>query len=109
MASLAAAEALARSTPPALPLLRRAMAAWGLAGRVLALETLKRALVLINRCGQLPLSSYSFLSLKMSSRPAEEEIPEKPHARPRPKWQENSVQHSPIACDDSSYRVAVPA
>jgi len=26
------------------------MAAWGLAGRVLALETLKRALVLINRC-----------------------------------------------------------
>ena len=44
-----AAEALARASQPPLPLLRRAMAAWGLAGRVLALETLKRALVLINR------------------------------------------------------------
>jgi hypothetical protein len=47
---VAAAEALARTSQPPLPLLRRAMAAWGLAGRVLALETLKRALVLINRC-----------------------------------------------------------
>ena len=47
---VAAAEALSRTSQPPLPLLRRAMAAWGLAGRVLALETLKRALVLINRC-----------------------------------------------------------
>ena len=47
---VAAAEALARASQPPLPLLRRAMAAWGLAGRMLALETLKRALVLINRC-----------------------------------------------------------
>ena len=47
---VAAAEALARTSQPPLPLLRRAMGAWGLAGRVLALETLKRALVLINRC-----------------------------------------------------------
>ena len=48
--SATAAEALSRSSPPALPLLRRAMGLWGLGGRVLALETLKRALVLINRC-----------------------------------------------------------
>ncbi|KAK9809260.1 hypothetical protein WJX72_012293 [[Myrmecia] bisecta] len=46
--SLTAAEALARAAPPAVPTLLSAMA-WGLAGSVLALETLKRALTLQNR------------------------------------------------------------
>ena len=49
-ASRPSAEAVARATPPASGPLMAAMAAWGLAGSVLALETIARALVLGNRC-----------------------------------------------------------
>jgi len=43
-----AAEALARTSPPAAPTLMAAMG-WGMAGSALALETLQRALTLANR------------------------------------------------------------
>lgn len=43
-----AAEALARTSPPAVPTLMAAMG-WGMAGSALALETLQRALTLANR------------------------------------------------------------
>lgn len=43
-----AAEALARTAPPAVPTLMAAMD-WGMAGSALALETLQRALSLANR------------------------------------------------------------
>ena len=43
-----AAEALARTSPPAVPTLMAAMG-WGMAGSALTLETLQRALTLANR------------------------------------------------------------
>lgn len=52
-ASLPAAETIARATPPASGPFMAAMAKWGLAGSVLALETLKRALMIGNRSRDL--------------------------------------------------------
>ena len=49
-ASRPSAEAIARATPPTSGPLMAAMAKWGLAGSVLALETIARTLVLGNRC-----------------------------------------------------------
>ena len=56
-ASRPSAEAIARATPPASGPLMAAMAKWGLAGSVLALETIARALVLGNRCCTLHMSA----------------------------------------------------
>lgn len=47
-ASLPAAEAVSRATPTAATPLMSAMTVWGLAGSVLALETVKRSIVLDN-------------------------------------------------------------
>lgn len=48
-----AAEALARAVPGPVPMLMAAMQGWGLAGSVLSLETLQRALALDNRARDL--------------------------------------------------------
>ena len=48
VSATSAAEALSRTTPPAVPTLMAAMD-WGMAGSALALETLQRALSLANR------------------------------------------------------------
>lgn len=63
-ASLPAAEAISRATPTAAMPFLGAMAAWGLAGSVLALETIKRAIVMDNLSRDLligPLLSMQFL------------------------------------------------
>ncbi|KAK9807966.1 hypothetical protein WJX73_008492 [Symbiochloris irregularis] len=52
-ASPAGAEALARGAPPPVPALMQAGQAWGVAGSVLALETLQRGLQLNNRARSL--------------------------------------------------------
>ena len=48
-----AAEALARAVPGPVPMFMAAMQGWGLAGSVLSLETLQRALALDNRARDL--------------------------------------------------------
>ena len=52
-----AADAMARAVPPPVPMLMTAMAGWGLAGSVLSLETLQRALALDNRARDLLIGS----------------------------------------------------
>ena len=55
--SLPAAEGIARATPPASGPLMAAMAKWGLAGSVLALETVKRALTPASRSRDLLIAA----------------------------------------------------
>ena len=52
LTSVSAAEALAGTSPPAIPILMSTMS-WGVAGSVLSLESMKRALITINRSRDL--------------------------------------------------------
>ena len=55
--AMTAAEAMARAVPAPVSMLMTAMAGWGLAGSVLSLETLQRALALDNRARDLLVGS----------------------------------------------------
>ena len=52
LTSVSAAEALAGTAPPAIPILMSTMC-WGVAGSVLSLESMKRALITVNRSRDL--------------------------------------------------------